>query len=545
MNYEDPNLEAKEIGRTSKDIERCIDERSRPAILAPSDSRNTPTNQSHKPTWEVVKQWNSKFEAFTGLESRGIARVELSERQPVATTSYFILDVILLWISCDLTANTVVLSMLGPLVFELSLKDAALCAVFGALIGSLGPAYICTWGPRSGNRTMIIARYFMGYYPSKLCCVLSLVIMLGYGTINCIITGQLLSAVQGGSMSLVVGILVVSIIALIVAVTGMKAFHAYERYAWFPQVLVLFVLIGSAGSKFDTTTPSKGDSSTVIGHRISFLSLCVSSPLAWATIAADFFVYYPPNTSKRALFISTYIGNIVAFSFAYLVGIGLASGVANTRDWAAAYDKSQGALILTGFNGLRAFGSICGVLIALGVISDQIAATYSSALVLQMLDRRIGRVPRWLLTLLIVAIYTACAIGGRNSLFDIFQNFLALMGYWVSIFVCIALEEQVLFRTARIKRLRSRNPELEHEDDGFDWDVWHDWKSVPAGLAALVSFLIGWVGAIVSMDQAWYVGPVAKLVGKDGADLGLWVATGFTLLSYPPLRYLELKRLGR
>jgi purine-cytosine permease-like protein len=45
--------------------------------------------------------------------------------------------------------------MLGPLVFELSLKDAALCAVFGAMIGSLGPAYTCTWGLRSGNRTMV------------------------------------------------------------------------------------------------------------------------------------------------------------------------------------------------------------------------------------------------------------------------------------------------------------------------------------------------------------------------------------------------------
>lgn len=72
-----------------------------------------------------------------------------------------------------------------------------------------------------------------------------------------------------------------------------------------------------------------------------------------------------------------------------------------------------------------------------------------------MLDRRVAHAPRWLLTCLIVVIYTACALGGRNYLFNIFQNFLALMGYWVGIFLTIALEEQVLFRAARSKRVLS------------------------------------------------------------------------------------------
>lgn len=105
------------------------------------------------PTWQKIKQWNSRFESVTGLESRGIARVPESEREEITSSSY--LQILLLWISCDLTANGITLGMLGPLVFRLSLKDASLCAVFGVLIGCLGPAYVCTWGPRSGNRTMV------------------------------------------------------------------------------------------------------------------------------------------------------------------------------------------------------------------------------------------------------------------------------------------------------------------------------------------------------------------------------------------------------
>lgn len=71
----------------------------------------------------------------------------------------------------------------------------------------------------------------MGYNPAKLTCFLNMIIMVGYGTISCIISGQLLSAVSGGSMSIVVGIIIVALISWLIAVFGMALFHIYERYA--------------------------------------------------------------------------------------------------------------------------------------------------------------------------------------------------------------------------------------------------------------------------------------------------------------------------
>jgi purine-cytosine permease-like protein len=38
----------------------------------------------------------------------------------------------------------------------------------------------------------------MGYYPSKIACLLNIIIMLGYGMIDCVVGGQVLSAVAGG-----------------------------------------------------------------------------------------------------------------------------------------------------------------------------------------------------------------------------------------------------------------------------------------------------------------------------------------------------------
>jgi len=69
----------------------------------------------------------------------------------------------------------------------------------------------------------------MGYWPSKIACFLNIVLMVGYSAIDCIIGGQLLSAVSGGSMSIVVGIIVVALVCWVVAVFGMSLFHTYER----------------------------------------------------------------------------------------------------------------------------------------------------------------------------------------------------------------------------------------------------------------------------------------------------------------------------
>ena len=387
----------------------------------------------------------------------------------------------------------------------------------------------------------------MGYYPGKICVLLNMVIMVGYGMIDCVIGGQILSAVAGGQMSIVVGIIIVALISWVVATFGMSVFHLYERFkqlgglctyycftdvhrwAWIPQLIVLMVLVGSAGPKFDTAFESQGDNITIAANRLSFFSLSLSVSISWAASASDYYVYYPENTAKWKTFVMTLVGLNFSFSFVNLLGIGLASGIASNPSWSDAYAISSGALILAGYEGLGGFGRFCGVVIALGVIANNIPGTYSSALGLQILSRYLERVPRWFLTCIIVVIYTVCALAGRDHLLTVLQNFLALMGYWLVIFVSIVLEEHLLF----------------HWRSGFDWTAWKDWRRLPVGLAAFAAFLVGWAGAIVSMNQIYFSGPIAKMVGANGIDLGIWMGSALTLVVYPPLRFLELKVMKR
>ena len=242
--------------------------------------------------------------------------------------------------------------------------------------------------------------------------------------------------------------------------------------------------------------------------RISFFSLCFAAAITYSGISADYFVYYSPQTRRLPVFALCLLGLTISFTFAEILGIGLASGIPSTPSYAEAFEVSQGALIVAGFAPLHRFGSFCSVVTALGIIANLIPSTYSSGIDFQLLTSKAQLVPRFMWNLLGVLAYGICALGARQNLITATENFLALMGYWVSIWIAIVLEEQILFRQNR----------------GWNWAAWDRKEELPVGLAALAAFLVGWAGAILSMAQVWYVGPIAKLVGDFGADVSRFLS---------------------
>ena len=254
-----------------------------------------------------------------------------------------------------------------------------------------------------------------------------------------------------------------------------------------------------------------------------------SVPVSWSGAGADFFVYYPERISKWKVFTMTFTGLSISFIFVNLLAVGLASGVASNPSWEAANGISSGALILAGYDGLGAFGRFCAVVIALGLCTNTVPSAYCAALDFQTLGRVWKAVPRYVWVTVDAVVFFVCAVAGRDSLFVILQNFLALMAYWLVIFLTIMLQEHLIFRRGR----------------GFDWVAYEDKSYLPHGLAAIVSFLTGWVGPIVGMHQYWWTGPVGRLLGDDGGDLGIPLGIGFTAVVFPVLRYIELKMVGR
>ena len=124
--------------------------------LALEGQHETPSGPQGAGAFGAIGRLTRKFEQRLveyNVEARGMQRVEPHETHNPRWIDY--VQAFVLWVSINLAANNITLGMLAPAVYGLSFTDSALCAVFGSLVGSIPVAYLATWGPISGNRTMV------------------------------------------------------------------------------------------------------------------------------------------------------------------------------------------------------------------------------------------------------------------------------------------------------------------------------------------------------------------------------------------------------
>jgi purine-cytosine permease-like protein len=179
----------------------------------------------------------------------------------------------------------------------------------------------------------------------------------------------------------------------------------------------------------------------------------------------------------------------------------------------------------------RGFAKFLLTLLVLSGINVNVISIYSSAISFQQLSRPFSRIPRFLWTLFCFVCILALAIGGRQQLNTYLQNFLSLLGYWCTSYAVILFEEHFIFRRGNF--------------DNYDLEGWNDPDRLPLGIGAAVAFALGVVAWCMGMDETWFIGPLAKLIGDYGGDVANEFTFVVTALSYLPARYLELKYFGR
>ena len=141
--------EPKVVSAVSETKRQTSSEQTVPPSVV-EDGRPEPTT--------AMGRFNAKIMAINHLESRGIERVPEEERyKKVGASDY--MQMTLLWFSTNITANNIAVGMLGPADYGLGFTDSALCAAFGALLGAIGVGYVSTFGPASGNRTMVCSSF--------------------------------------------------------------------------------------------------------------------------------------------------------------------------------------------------------------------------------------------------------------------------------------------------------------------------------------------------------------------------------------------------
>ncbi|KAH0825946.1 cytosine-purine permease [Lanmaoa asiatica] len=405
-----------------------------------------------------------------------------------------------------------------------------------AALGAIATAFIATLGPQTGLRTMIITRYSSGYLGGAFYSVLNIITQLGFATTAVILGGQTLSSINANALPLVGGIIIIGVCCLIPCFIGYNVVHVYERYAWMVTFVIMCCLYGlgsKAGYDVNAQKPLEDTGRALSADIFSFGAIIFGSVAGWAPVAADYNVRLPVDTNPWRVFILTFWGLYLPITFTVTLGATLMTITDPAYVAAFGSTGNTGALIAQVLSPWGGGGKFLLVMLSCSAISVNIPNTYSAALSIQALGRPFAMVPRFLWVLLVSVIYTVAGVAGREHFSAILSNFLSILSYWIAFFIVIVAEEHFLFRR-KGGRL-----------GGYNLADWDNPSKLPIGIAGLLACCFGIAGAVIGMSQVWYTGPIGRMAGATyGADLGFELAAAFAALTFPPLRWMEIRLTG-
>ena len=78
---------------------------------------------------------------------------------------------------------------------------------------------------------------------------------------------------------------------------------------------------------------------------------------------------------------------------------------------------------------------------------------------------------------------------------------------WIAFFIVVVAEEHYIFRSWIMY-------------EGYDLDAYDDITELPVGIAGIFALLLWSWRCGRRMAQVWYIGPLGKVFGEFGGDLG-------------------------
>jgi NCS1 nucleoside transporter family len=388
-------------------------------------------------------------------------------------------------------------------------------------------------GAPTGLRQVSISRYAMGWWPAKIIAFLNVVEQVGWSSVGCITGGLALSAVSDGKINLVLGVVIVAIVGLIFSFVGLRAVLSYEKYAWAVFFVIFMVMYGELAPHASLSTSAVATGTTNTGCQLTLFAVVYGSSNSWCSIVSDYYVHYPVNTSKTKVFLLTTCGIAIPTCIGMILGCCVGSTMGINSQWADIYDDQGVGFLLQHILYPRGFAKFLLVLLVMSGIGMNCIAIYSGALSIQQFAKPLSLIPRFFWTLIVFVAILLIGIAGRNHLLEVLQNFLSLLGYWNTSFFIILFIEHYIFRDGW------------NGFQNYDLEAWNTASKMPIGIAGLAAFAAGIAGAVVGMDETWWVGPIARKIGDYGGDVGNELALVFTMVTYIPVRYLELKYVGR
>jgi purine-cytosine permease-like protein len=303
-----------------------------------------------------------------GVEVRSIDYVPLNERHGKLS------DLGPLWFMSNAQIATLAVGLIsittgGNLIWSL------IAIIAGTVIGTFFMAFHSAQGPQLGLPQMIQSRPQFGYVGALLVWLFAYLQYAGFNIFNTVLAAQALDTTIHGGQTL--WVIVVTVLALLVALVGYDLIHRFERYLTYGFLVIFGVFTvgalvtlnfpaGSFSLGHFSWTPFLAQFGVVAGYQIS-----------WAIYVSDYSRYLPPDVTVRKTFYWTYGGSALGAIWLMCLGTILAAAVKTGSE----FDTVK-AIHVAGDRLFPGFGAIVLIFSALGLISVTALNMYGGSLTL-------------------------------------------------------------------------------------------------------------------------------------------------------------------
>ncbi|KAF2668846.1 hypothetical protein BT63DRAFT_426109 [Microthyrium microscopicum] len=354
----------------------------------------------------------------------------------------------------------------------------------------------------------------------------------GWNAINSISGASVLNALSNGACPTWAGVIIICTLVWIVCALGINWIQKFDAYLWIPPLACWIFAAAGGAPEFSGNAVKSPTGSSGAAAALTFMAVIFSFAVSWVNCASDYNVRMPLQTPRWKIFVATYVGICVPTVLVQTLGAAIYSGAQHNHAWKAAFvEYGVGGPLALSVARFGGFGKLLLAFSALSAVPNNIPNNYSFAMHAQNFGPWAIRIPRIALVTFgyVVAVIVGCLATKFFS--DTLQTFLSIIGYWTIVHIVVVAEEHIIFRGSNWKR--------------YDWEAWYNPDLLPFGWAAIGAFIFGFVGAVLGMKVSWFVGPVAHLIGKKGANIGHELTFAFSSIAFPALRYLEKKYTGK
>jgi nucleobase:cation symporter-1, NCS1 family len=406
------------------------------------------------------------------------------------------------WFTPNLVPAAFAIGVLAP-IFGLGWWSGFLAILIGNLISSAAVGLLATMGPRTGMAQIPAARLPFGktiVVPG----VINWLSTIAWDAINAFFGAYALQILFG--LAFPVGLLIVILCQAALSIVGYEAIHTFEKYAAIGLFILFAVVTIAALPKMDFGLANTSDFS--LGMFVLMTTIAGSFNLGWSLYASDYSRYLPSNTSASRVWLWTFLG--IGLSALWIESLGLA--VAGALGTSTADATTQ---IFQIVGGKGVVGYLAVIAIFFGTVAVNSMNDYSGSLSLLAVGIRIWRP-------ISAAVVGVLSFGATLYLYygnfqSTFENYLLLITYWIGPWMAI------VFADWYTRRGRVDGSKAVH------------FGSLPSGLNAIVSLVVGFLVSIPFMNQTLFEGPASAAL--NGADIAYVI--GFIVAG---LLYLALER---